>query len=150
MSGDGMVILSEIWDPGWKVTIDGEAAELIALIFSYGVWQSQLVRYHPDRYKPVQLVVTSWVTGIGWVIVVLGYGALGAGSLLSRRRGKNGRIANSFFRQRPSEVILTTRAVKRPEEVWSPALFCLYLHRSDCMSARERSGRSPHHRLMTG
>ncbi len=87
MSGDGMVILSEIWDPGWKVTIDGEDAELYRADFLLrGVAVPTGEHTIELSYKPVQLVVTSWVTGIGWVIVVLGYGALGAGSLLTRRR----------------------------------------------------------------
>jgi len=89
MAGDGMVILSEIWDPGWKVTIDGEQADLYRADFLLrGVAAPAGQHTIELRYEPAQLVVTAWVTGLGWVIVVLGYGVLGIGSLLNRRRRK--------------------------------------------------------------
>lgn len=88
MNAPGLVVLSEIWDPDWQVTIDGQPAELFradtilrAVSVPAGSHTVEL------SYRSTTLLVSAAVSGAAWLTIVLGSLAL-----LLRRLVSPGRV----------------------------------------------------------
>lgn len=87
MSCDGMVIVSETWFPGWKVTVDGVPHRMFE---TYGALRGVLVpRGHHTiemRYRPASVFAGAAATGTGCVGLVLLF-------LFERRRSARAQAA---------------------------------------------------------
>ncbi len=69
LPADGLVVISEAWDPGWRATVDGKAAPVeVALEALQGVPV-------PAGVHVVELVYQPWPVGAGLAVSALGMGA---------------------------------------------------------------------------
>jgi hypothetical protein len=71
-AGPGLLVLSEVYDPDWRVRVDEEAAEMLRVDgILRGVYLSDGLHRVVFRYRPAGLAVGGAVSAIGWVCVVL-------------------------------------------------------------------------------
>ena len=85
-----VVVVSEMWDPGWRATIDGRAVAVhLANITMMGVavpaGEHQVVLEYVPPTWPAALGVT--IAGVGLLVVLVGVAAVGA---VRARRGRGG------------------------------------------------------------
>jgi hypothetical protein len=83
----GLVVLSEIWDPDWKVLVDGKPVELYrantilrAIPLPAGTHSIEL------QYESKRLLASAVVSGFGWLAILLGAIVVGPARSLARQR----------------------------------------------------------------
>ena len=87
---DGLLVLSEIWYPGWRATVDGQAqpVERVADILR-GVRLSQGTHHVAVMYDPASVRWGERLSLAAWLIVALGSIALLLFRAVGRRRGSD-------------------------------------------------------------
>jgi len=72
MDTDGLVVISNLWDPGWAALIDGMPSEVIRTNFAIqsvrvpaGEHRIQL------RFRPVSLPTSLWLSGIAFSLITI-------------------------------------------------------------------------------
>jgi uncharacterized membrane protein YfhO len=92
-SGEGLLVVSQIYSEGWKATVDGEAADvlqtdhaLLGILVGPGEHTIEL------RYAPDALAVGVWVSGVSGLAAagaLLYGGAVWLRRMRDRTRGAN-------------------------------------------------------------
>ena len=81
----GMLVMSEVYAPGWIAKIDGEKTQLYRANYAYrAVYVSAGRHKITMEYKPVEFQIGSWLTLLGIIFLVVGLPLLGL-NLKSRR-----------------------------------------------------------------
>jgi len=73
-SGPGYLLLTDAYYPGWRATVDGEAAAILrANILLRAVWLPEGEHQIEFRYAPFSVTLGLWISGIsGWIVVAFG------------------------------------------------------------------------------
>ena len=72
MKTPGWLILSDAWDPGWRVTVDGQPAEIhVANGYQRAVWLTEGAREVVWQYRPPGLTAGVLVSLIAWLILAV-------------------------------------------------------------------------------
>jgi len=83
-SGPALLVLTDRWYPGWRVTVDGRRA---ALLRANGLFRAVAVPEGHSvvefRFRPLSVRVGAWVSGVAWLLLL----AFLAGRIRRRRRG---------------------------------------------------------------
>jgi uncharacterized membrane protein YfhO len=91
-AGDGMLVLSEIFVPGWNAYVDGKKSDVYATDYALrGVALTAGSHHIELRYAPASLRYGVWISLVAGVVMLAVFGAAGWCWLGDRRRqGRNG------------------------------------------------------------
>jgi hypothetical protein len=90
-TGDGILVLSEIYIPGWKAYVDGDEVEIFPVNYvQRGIALPAGDHVVTFRYDPISLKAGMWITGAMTVAAIAILGAAAYGEI-NRRRGRHPR-----------------------------------------------------------
>lgn len=75
METDGLVVLSDLWDKGWRATLNGKSVPILranhavrGVVVPAGTWQLEF------RYEPASLALGLWLSGFAAAVLLCGLG----------------------------------------------------------------------------